>query len=116
MVYGRRPVVHETGAGLFMLASRGNAHSFAEEFAFTFFGDAADTYVCGCLLTFRTLTFGVQFENKRLSEATFHRLPGFENALMLLPFNAVNTAGTNVELRLKWPGTEVPTSITLGKR
>lgn len=112
IVFGLREVNRSAGQGLFLLARPGNNHAFAQEFGFVFFG--SPEYTTGALVSFRSLQFGINFDQTFLNEQSFHGQPGLDGVIRLQPFNAVNSGSTNVEVRLQWPaGGTRTTSVSL---
>lgn len=101
MVFGRRPVDRAAGAGLFLLAAKGHEHDFGERFELQPF-DRSNRYIAGCMLTFRTLLFGVNFESVKVHPEAFAKHPAFRGTTLIQPFNAMDFSLTNVELQLRW--------------
>jgi len=102
MVYGRRPVAREAGAGIFLLTAVGREHRLEDEqFSLTYF-DRNGTHWAGCVFSFRTLRFGVHFEARKMSPRTFDALPELRGSEILQPFNAMDSGSTNIEVRLRW--------------
>ncbi len=101
MVFGRRPVPRAAGAGLFVLSAVGQKHDFGERFELQPF-DRLSQYIAGCLVGFRTLLFGVNFESVKVHPAAFGKYAGARGTSLIQPFHAMDFAVSNVELRLCW--------------
>lgn len=86
---------------LFLLAAKGHEHDFGERFELQPF-DRNNRYIAGCMLTFRTLLFGVNFESVKIHPEAFAKHPAFRGTTLIQPFNAMDFSLTNVELQLRW--------------
>jgi hypothetical protein len=101
MVFGRRSVSRDVGGGLFVLAATGHKHDFGERFELQPF-DRLGQYIAGCLVGFRTLLFGVNFEPVKVQPAAFAKFQGARGTSLIQPFHAMDFDISNVELRLNW--------------
>lgn len=101
MVYGRRPVDHGAGSGLFVMAAVGDDVDIGERFVLQPY-DRENRFIAGCLVSFRTLMFGLNFEPGRIPNGAFDKLLGLRDTQIVQPFHAMNFDVTNVEVRLHW--------------
>lgn len=99
MVFGHRRV--REPAGLFMLVRRGQDFRFAERIETIFFSANEGTHYSGCLMAFRSMVFGVNFENTPLPDGFFDAFESLTDAALLQPFNEMNSP-VNLALRLDW--------------
>jgi hypothetical protein len=65
--------------------------------------DRNGTHLAGCILSFRTIHFGVHFENRQLPRRLIDLVPELRGASIIQPPTALCTERTQVELRIAWP-------------